>query len=150
MIDEYNAGSVHVEAFFQKVVELSQQLNDEDQRAVREELSDEELAMFDLLTKPEIRSTRAHEIELKKIARQLLNKLKAERAGVSAWGRLLRDGLAICLRLRGVARRWFRARRIPNSLVLQEVKFEGVATRQPVPARAGAEFFVGRAAGRCA
>jgi len=35
MIDEYNAGSVNVEAFFQQLIEFSRQLNEEDQRAVR-------------------------------------------------------------------------------------------------------------------
>ncbi len=79
MIDEYNAGSVNVEAFFQQLIEFSRQLNEEDQRAVREELSDEELALFDLLTKPDIKLTRKQEIEVKKIARGLLDKLKQEK-----------------------------------------------------------------------
>ena len=75
MIDEYNAGSVNVEAFFQQLIAFSRQLNEEDQRAVRDELSQEELVMFDLLAKPDITLTRTQELEVKKIVRELLDKL---------------------------------------------------------------------------
>ena len=48
----------------------------EDQRAVAEGLSEEELAMFDILTKPEFDITDAEKVEVKKVARDLLQKLK--------------------------------------------------------------------------
>ena len=44
--------------------------------AAREELTEEELAIFDLLTRPEPRLTKAQEIAVKKIARELLQKLE--------------------------------------------------------------------------
>lgn len=53
-------------------------MSDEEQRAVRENLSEEELAIFDLLTKPEPKLTKDQEIEVKAIARTLLAKLKRE------------------------------------------------------------------------
>jgi type I restriction enzyme R subunit len=54
-------------------------MTDEEQRAVREGLDDEELAIFDLLTKPEPKLTNAQEVQVKAIARGLLAKLKREK-----------------------------------------------------------------------
>ena len=54
-------------------------LAEEEKRHVREALTEEELAVFDILTKPEPRLTKAEELEVKKIARQLLDKLKREK-----------------------------------------------------------------------
>ncbi len=47
MIDEYNAGSRNVEMFFADLVEFTQELNLEDKRAISENLTEEELAIFD-------------------------------------------------------------------------------------------------------
>ncbi len=55
---------------------MAQELNEEDQRAVSEGLSEEELALFDLLTKPEISMTEREKAEVKKVARDLLATLK--------------------------------------------------------------------------
>lgn len=79
MIAEYNAGSATVEQLFQQLMDFIKVMSDEDQRAVREGLNDEELAIFDLLTKPEPKLTKAQEIEVKQIARTLLGKLKREK-----------------------------------------------------------------------
>jgi type I restriction enzyme R subunit len=54
-------------------------MSDEDQRSVREGLDEEELTIFDLLTKPEPKLTKAQEVEVKNIARTLLAKLKKEK-----------------------------------------------------------------------
>ena len=54
MIDAYNAGSLNAEEFFQQLVAFAQSLNEEEQRGVGEQLNEEELALFDLLTKPQI------------------------------------------------------------------------------------------------
>jgi len=79
MIDEYNAGLVNVETFFKKLVEFGQSLQEEDQRAIRENLSEEELAVFDLLTKPDPKLTRKQEAAVKKVAQELLETLKREK-----------------------------------------------------------------------
>jgi type I restriction enzyme R subunit len=50
MIDGYNSGSRNVEIFFADLVEFAQELNIEDKRAISENLAEEELAIFDLLT----------------------------------------------------------------------------------------------------
>jgi type I restriction enzyme R subunit len=79
MIAEYNAGSASVEQLFEQLLEFIRRMSDEEQRAVREGLDDEELAIFDLLTKPEPKLTKAQEIAVKRIARALLAKLKHEK-----------------------------------------------------------------------
>jgi type I restriction enzyme R subunit len=79
MIAEYNAGSASVDQLFQQLLDFIRRLSDEEQRAVREGLDEEELAIFDLLTKPEPKLTKAQEVEVKAIARRLLTKLKREK-----------------------------------------------------------------------
>jgi type I restriction enzyme R subunit len=46
---------------------------------IAEELTEEELTIFDLLTKPEVTLTKAEEREVKKVAKELLEKLKSEK-----------------------------------------------------------------------
>jgi len=79
MIDEYNAGSLSAEELLKQLLDFVKSLSDEEQRAVREALSEEELAIFDILTKPEPKLSRQDEIEVKKVARSLLEKLKREK-----------------------------------------------------------------------
>jgi len=76
MIDAYNAGSLNAEEFFQQLVDFAQSLNAEEQRAVGEQLSEEELALFDLLTKPQIEMSDADRKKVKAVARELLSTLK--------------------------------------------------------------------------
>ena len=54
MIDEYNSSSYNIETFFAKLVKFAQELNAEEKRGIAEKLTEEELAIFDLLTKPEM------------------------------------------------------------------------------------------------
>ena len=79
LIEEYNAGSMNVELFFDKLMVLAQNLSEEEQRALREHLSEEELAVFDLLTNPEPTLSAAEEQEVKRVARELLETLKREK-----------------------------------------------------------------------
>ncbi|MDC9729287.1 MAG: type I restriction endonuclease subunit R, partial [Methyloprofundus sp.] len=58
-------------------------LSPEMQRAVREGLDEETLAIYDLLRKPEL--TAKEEIEVKKVAKQTLETLKAEKLKVERW-----------------------------------------------------------------
>jgi type I restriction enzyme R subunit len=77
MIDEYNAGSLNAEEFFQRLVTFAKSLNEEEQRGVGEQLTEEELAIFDLLTKPQIELSDADREKVKATARELLSTLKA-------------------------------------------------------------------------
>jgi type I restriction enzyme, R subunit len=79
MIADYNAGSASVEQLFQQLLDFIRTMSDEEQRAAREGLDEEELAIFDLLTRPEPKLTKAQEVEVKRIARSLLAKLKREK-----------------------------------------------------------------------
>ena len=76
LFDAYNAGSIDVETFFAELKAFIAELDEEETRPAREVLSDEELAIFDLLTRPEPKLTKAQELEVKRIARELLEKLR--------------------------------------------------------------------------
>ena len=60
-------------------MDFAQTLNEGERRGIAEELSEEELAMFDLLTKPEPKLTKKQDVEVKKVARELLKTLKKEK-----------------------------------------------------------------------
>jgi type I restriction enzyme R subunit len=79
LIDEYNAGDIDVDVFFEKLLQFSQRLGEEERRGITEQLTEEELAVFDLLTKPRIELTEEEIQQVKDVARDLLDTLKAER-----------------------------------------------------------------------
>ena len=84
LVAEYNAGSIDAERFFQGLKAFIDDMDDEEQRAAREELSDEELAIFDLLTKPEPILSGPQTQQVKAAARGLLEKLH-RLTGVIDW-----------------------------------------------------------------
>ena len=53
LIADYNAGSVNIDEYLRRLIELSKTLTAEEERAVREGMTEEELAIFDLLTQPD-------------------------------------------------------------------------------------------------
>lgn len=79
LIDDYNAGSRNTEVFFKELIDFARQLSDEEKRHVALGLSEEELAIFDLLTKPEPKLTKTEEQQVKKVAHDLLDALKREK-----------------------------------------------------------------------
>jgi type I restriction enzyme R subunit len=79
LIDEYNAGSMNVESFFQHLVEFTKSLNEEERRGLTENLHEEQLAIYDLLMRPAPPLTDAEKLEVKKVARSLLELLKREK-----------------------------------------------------------------------
>ena len=79
LVEAYNLGSVDAETFFEALKRLIAQMEEEERRAAREGLTEEELAIFDLLTRPEPKLTKVQEAEVKKVARELLEKLQAMR-----------------------------------------------------------------------
>jgi type I restriction enzyme R subunit len=79
LIDDYNAGRDNVDVFFEKLLALTQALSQEEQRAIAENLSEEELALFDLLMKPRPELTKDEIERVKTAARDLLDTLKAEK-----------------------------------------------------------------------
>ena len=77
LIESYNAGSATIEALYAELLALSNSLNDEQQRHVRENMSEEELVIFDILTRPAPELSTEERAEVKKVARELLARLKA-------------------------------------------------------------------------
>ncbi len=77
LIAEYNDGSLNIDVLFKELVEFTQDLNEETQRHIRESLAEEELAIFDILTRPDMELTQKETDDIKQICRDLLNTLKA-------------------------------------------------------------------------
>lgn len=76
LVAEYNSGSIDAEKFFEALKAFVAGLDAEQQRASREGLTEQELAIFDLLTNPEPKLTKAEQIAVKAVARGLLEKLE--------------------------------------------------------------------------
>jgi type I restriction enzyme R subunit len=79
LIDEYNSGAHNVEAMFDELLRFATALNEEERRHMAENLSEEELAIFDLLTKPDMELTDKERDGVKKGAQKLLERLKQEK-----------------------------------------------------------------------
>ena len=96
MIDEYNAGSMNVDEFFRQLTEFARELNQEEKRSVGERLTEEELAVFDLLTKTDIELTKKDRRQVRKVARELLETLKKEKL-VLDWRKRQQSRAAVVL-----------------------------------------------------
>ncbi len=76
LIESYNSGSRSIEELFEELLVFSRSLNEEEQRHVREQLTDDELTVFDLLTRPGPDLSEEEREEVKKVARRLLHRVK--------------------------------------------------------------------------
>ena len=76
MISEYNAGSRTIDELFAELLAFCRSLDDESRRHVREHVSEDELAIFDLLTKPDPVLSLAEREMVKKVVRTLLEQLR--------------------------------------------------------------------------
>jgi type I restriction enzyme R subunit len=76
LIESYNNGSRSIEQLFEELLKLSNSLDEEQERHVRENLSEEELVIFDILTRPAPQLTTAERDEVKRVAKDLLTRLK--------------------------------------------------------------------------
>ncbi len=76
LIESYNSGSRNIEELFDELLRLSRNLSLEQQRHVRENMTEEELVIFDILTRPAPELSTDERAEVKRVARELLNKLK--------------------------------------------------------------------------
>lgn len=75
LISEYNAGSVNIDEYLRRLIELSQDLTHEEERSAREGLTEEELAIVDLLTQPVPVLTDQERETVKASAKKLLEHL---------------------------------------------------------------------------
>ncbi len=79
LIDEYNTGSVSVEQFFSQLVLLAKTLSHEEERGAAEGLTEEELAIADLLLQPEAAPVDVDRDAVKQTAREILTALKKDK-----------------------------------------------------------------------
>ena len=78
LIDGYNNDSQNIEAFFRALIKLAEDLTEEERETAREGLSEEEKAVFDILTKPEPELSDKEKAQVKTVARSLLERLKKD------------------------------------------------------------------------
>ncbi|MES2476149.1 MAG: type I restriction enzyme endonuclease domain-containing protein [Verrucomicrobiota bacterium] len=84
MIEAYNSGAYGIEKLYELLIDLTKDLSEEEQRHLRENVSEEELAVFDILTRPGPKLTQQETEAIKLVCKDLLAKLKTELL-VLAW-----------------------------------------------------------------
>lgn len=77
LIENYNSGSDNSDYLYRELIEFAKKLKKEDERAIIENLTEEELSLFDKLKKPDL--TEKDKKQVKQVARDLLSTLKAEK-----------------------------------------------------------------------
>jgi type I restriction enzyme R subunit len=85
IIQEYNAGKDEeaIKKAFEELVKFVNEMDQEEQRTIRENLDEETLAIYDLLRKDNL--TKKDEEKVKKVAKETLEKLKEEKLKVGRW-----------------------------------------------------------------
>ncbi|GMQ83567.1 MAG: type I restriction endonuclease subunit R [Gammaproteobacteria bacterium] len=100
IVSEYNREKdrVTIEQTFDALFKLVQELDEEESRAVREGLDEESLAIFDLLRKPDLDTSKIKRI--KSVAVELLERLKAEKLRIDQWRdkESTRDAVRVAIR----------------------------------------------------
>ncbi|MDP3229519.1 MAG: type I restriction endonuclease subunit R [Acidovorax sp.] len=76
IIENYNAGGSSTEQYFEQLVQFSQDMRTEDERHIREGLTEDELEIYDLLKKEVM--TKAETQKVKLAAKALLHRLQDE------------------------------------------------------------------------
>lgn len=77
LLKMYNSGAHDIDQLFDDLVDLTKELSEEEQRAIKENLTGEELAIFDLLLKDNLNPDEREKI--RKVSQELLAKLKQEK-----------------------------------------------------------------------
>ncbi len=76
LVADYNAGSMNTETFFQELLKFGETLTEEEARSLSEELTEEQLAIFDLLMRPALELSEDEKRQVKRVAEELLTVLK--------------------------------------------------------------------------
>jgi len=79
LVADYNAGSMNTEVFFQELLAFGKALTDEEARSLSEGLTEEQLAVFDLLMRPAPELSDKERTQVKKVAEELLTILKRDK-----------------------------------------------------------------------
>ncbi len=77
IIDRYNSGGSLTEDYFSDLMDFAEQLREEEERGIRNGLSESELELFDLIQKNKL--TKKEEQDVKNAAKHLLARLKEEK-----------------------------------------------------------------------
>ena len=85
IIDSYNSGGSQNDDFYEKILKFMDELRAEEERHIKEELTEEELELFDLLRKDKL--TKAEEKRVRVAAKELYNTLiiKKEKLFIIGW-----------------------------------------------------------------
>jgi type I restriction enzyme R subunit len=73
IIDDYNSGSISIEEAYEELVKQAEAMNEEQHRAAKNEMTEEEQELFDLLKKDKL--TKEEEKSVRLAAKSLLEKL---------------------------------------------------------------------------
>lgn len=96
IVEDYNQGKTEIELnrSFERLTEFYQELTVEEQRAFKENLDQPTLSIFDLLVKGKD-LTKEEKEEVKKVAKETLEKLQNERLNIPNWkeSRQIRSGV---------------------------------------------------------
>jgi type I restriction enzyme R subunit len=76
IVEAYNAGSVEVARHIRELMELMKELREEEKRHVREGLTEEELAIFDILADSDLELNEKQLEALKGLAKELVGKVR--------------------------------------------------------------------------
>lgn len=80
IIDKYNSGAMTTENAFDELIKFKESLKSEEERHIKENLSEEELELYDVLKKEKMTNTEEQQVKL--AAQHLLKRLKEERPKV--------------------------------------------------------------------
>ncbi|OQY39983.1 MAG: deoxyribonuclease [Candidatus Cloacimonetes bacterium 4572_65] len=80
MIDKYNAGAMSTELFFEELLEFMKDINKEEERHIKEGLSEDELELYDTLLKDNLTKEETQAVKL--AAKDLLKRLVEEQPKV--------------------------------------------------------------------
>ncbi len=80
IIKKYNNETHDVDALMAELVNLAKELSEEEERAAKENLTEEELSVFDILKKENLNPDEIEQV--KKVAKEMLKKLKEEKLTV--------------------------------------------------------------------
>ena len=73
IIDDYNSGSISIEEAYEELIKQAKEMSEEQERAAKNEMTEEELELFDLLKKEKL--TKEEEKAVRLAAKSLLAKL---------------------------------------------------------------------------
>ena len=106
--------------YFKQLTKLIDDLQEEEKRHIKEGLTEEELAVFDILTRPRPEVTKKEEQQVKTVARELLEILKEQKL-VLDWKKRTRTRADVQVTMEDML-----CERLPEPTYTQEIKQEKV------------------------